>query len=134
MSQISWQAIQASGAPTDKSRYTRSLIDLLGGLENVKIWQSTGFRELFERMSAGRDSYTVKEMVGLVRLTAGSVDRVFETVGDLALKRVFLRGYELQCPFCDLTQWYEMAGVKESMACAGCLTVLQPPVDAVSDR
>jgi hypothetical protein len=48
-----------SAITTDKSRYTRSLIELIGGLANLKIWQNTGFRELFQRMSDGRQSYTV---------------------------------------------------------------------------
>ena len=116
---------------TDKSRYTRRLIELVGGLAKLKIWQNTGFRELFQRMSDGKQSYTVTEMVSLVGSTASSVDTVYETVAELALRKVFLRGYKLQCPACDLTQWYEMAAVNESMACAGCLTSLQPPVDAL---
>jgi hypothetical protein len=55
---------------------------------------------------------------------------VSELVQDLARDGVFLRGYTIQCPACDLTQWYPLDALSETMACAGCLSAIQPPPEA----
>ena len=57
------------------------------------------------------------------------IDRL---VAELALKGVFLRGYQLRCPACDLQRWYSLQDVAETMQCVGCLTRIQPPIEAPS--
>ena len=114
---------------TDKCRYARGVTGLLGGLEELKIWRRAGVRDLFYEMRDGTSSYTPKEMMGWLK-PGGEIAQAYSMVTELALKKVFLRGYKLQCPTCDLTRWYPVAELTESMPCAGCLTVFQPPIEA----
>lgn len=114
---------------TDKCRYARGVTSLIGGLEELKIWREGGVRDLFYAMKDGRSSYTPKEMMGWLRPKSDSSDKAHSMVTDLALKKVFLRGYKLQCPACDLTRWYPVSDLAETMPCAGCLTLLQPHVE-----
>jgi Holliday junction resolvase len=118
-----------SVAQTDKCRYARGVTGLLGGLGELKIWRSRGVRDLFYEMRDGTSSYTPKEM--MMWLKPGSeLGKAYSMVTGLALKKVFLRGYKLQCPTCDLTRWYAVTDLAETMPCAGCLTAFQPPVEA----
>ena len=57
-------------------------------------------------------------------------DQTESMIADLTLRRIFLRGYKLRCPACDLTRWYEASDISESMPCVGCLTRVQPPLSA----
>ena len=41
-----------------------------------------------------------------------------------------LRGYKIQCPVCDLRRWYSIDAVSEVFECAGCLTKIQPSIEA----
>lgn len=115
---------------TDKCRYARGVAGLVGGLEELKIWRRAEVRDLFYAMRDGRSSYTPKEMMQWLRPKRGEAEQSYSMVTDLALKKVFLRGYKLQCPACDLTRWYPAAEFAEAMPCAGCLTLLQPHVEA----
>lgn len=117
-------------AQTDKCRYARGVAGLVGGLQKLKIWRSAEVRDLFYAMRDGRSSYTPKEMMRMLRPQPSEAEQSYSMVTDLALKKVFLRGYKLRCPACDLTRWYPAADLAESMACAGCLTLLQPHVEA----
>lgn len=115
---------------TDKCRYARGVTGLLGGLEGLKIWRRVGVRNLFYAMRDGMTSYTPKEMMTFLRPERDATDQAYSMVTDLALKKVFLRGYKIQCPACDLTRWYAASDLAETMPCSGCLTSLQPPVEA----
>jgi Holliday junction resolvase len=117
-------------AQTDKCRYARGVTGLAGGLQELKIWRRAEVRDLFYAMRDGRSSYTPKEMMQWLRPKRGEAEQYYSMVTDLALKKVFLRGYKLRCPACDLTRWYPAAEFGESMPCAGCLTLLQPHVEA----
>jgi hypothetical protein len=114
---------------TDKCRYARGVTGLFGGLDELKIWRRAGVRDLFYEMRDGTTSYTPKEMMGWLK-PGGEIAQAYAMVTELALKKVFLRGYKLQCPTCDLTRWYAVADLTETMPCAGCLTAFQPPVEA----
>lgn len=115
---------------TDKCRYTRGIIRLLG-YKDAEILREAGLRDLLCAMQGGR-VYTPSEMKQFLK-PGGKVSqhqRVGELVADLALKGVFLRGYNIRCPACDLRRWYSVHDVAESMECAGCLARLQPPIEA----
>lgn len=116
-------------AQTDKCRYARGVTGLLGGLEELKIWRNAGVRNLFYEMRDGTSSYTPKEMMTWLKPGA-EISQAYSMVTELAHKKVFLRGHKLQCPTCDLTRWYSVADLAETMSCAGCLTAFQPPVEA----
>jgi hypothetical protein len=113
---------------TDKCRYARGVTNLLGGLQELKIWRNAGVRDLFYEMRDGA-SYKPQEMMGWLRPGAAT-DQAYSMITDLALRKVFLRGYKIQCPTCDLARWYPIADLAETMPCAGCLTLFQPAVDA----
>lgn len=115
---------------TDKNRYVRGLFGLVESVDQMTIWRDGGVRELFFRMSNRDVSYTPQEMMAILRPGRDNLDKSYSMIADLALRRVFLRGYKLRCPACDLTGWYEVPEISESMACSGCLTRLQPPLDA----
>jgi hypothetical protein len=115
---------------TDKCRYARGLTKLIGGSEGLKIWRDQGVRDLFCAMSDGTRSRTPREMMSYLKPGHDLMDHSHSMVADLALKKVFLRGYKLQCPACDLTRWYAITEIAEAMPCSGCLTPLQPPIEA----
>jgi hypothetical protein len=117
-------------AQTDKCRYARGVTGLMGGLEGLKIWRSGGVRDLFYAMRDGTTSYTPKEMMTFLRPGRDAAGQAYSMVTDLALKKAFLRGYKIQCPVCDLARWYAVSDLAETMPCSGCLTPLQPPVEA----
>ena len=116
---------------TDKCRYTRGIIGLLGQYRDADILRDVGLRELLHAMRNG-EAYTFSEMKRSLRpgSNASQHQRIGELVADLALKKIFLRGYNIQCPACDLRRWYPIHDVVETMNCAGCLTRLQPPIEA----
>ncbi len=116
---------------TDKCRYARGLIRLIGGQEELVIWRDAGVRDLFYRMSSGRESYTPREMMTQLKPGRDKLDESYSLISNLALRKIFFRGYKVHCPACDLTRWYEISEIAETIGCAGCLTRLQPPLEAV---
>jgi hypothetical protein len=115
---------------TDKCRYARGVTGLIGGLEGLRIWRGGGVRDLFYAMHDGTTSYTPREMMTFLKPGRDATGQAYSMVTDLALKNVFLRGYKIQCPVCDLARWYAVSDFAETMPCTGCLTPLQPPVEA----
>jgi hypothetical protein len=115
---------------TDKCRYARGLIRLIGGQEELVIWRDVDVRDLFYRMSYGRECFTPREMMAFLKPGREKLDESFSMIANLALRQIFLRGYKIHCPTCDLTRWYEISDMTETMRCAGCLTPLQPPLEA----
>jgi len=142
---------------TDKCRYARGIIGLLGQYKDADILRETGLRDLLcamrggeaytfsdmkltiprqevrnERAMRGGEAYTFSEMKQFLKpgADASQQQRIEQLVADLTLKGVFLRGYNIRCPACDLRRWYSIHDVAETMNCAGCLTRLQPPIEA----
>jgi hypothetical protein len=118
------------GATTDKCRYVRGLIQLIGGLDELTIWRDANVSDLFYRMSSARECHTPREMMTVLKPGRDRHDESYSMIKNLALRQIFLRGYKIHCPACDLTRWYETSRITETMSCAGCLTRLQPPLEA----
>ncbi|MBM4429344.1 MAG: hypothetical protein FJ026_03225 [Chloroflexi bacterium] len=116
---------------TDKCRYARGMISLLGGYEGIKVLQDPRVRELFYAMKDGT-AFTPGEMNQLLKPGCKTMQHkeIGSLVAGLALKGIFLRGYQMQCPACDLRRWYSLNEVAGTMRCAGCLAKLQPPIEA----
>jgi len=119
---------------TDKSRYASSMIGLLGGLREARIFRDAGVRRLLQGMESG-DGFTIQQMNQALRQAGKTtkykpIDALKELVAGFTLKGILLRGYSLRCPACDLSHWYSFSEVAEKMTCAGCLTKLQPPLQA----
>ncbi len=117
-----------SCSTTDKCRYITGIINLFGGYSKADMLQDGSVRQLLERMCRS-GAHTADEMRQVLR-PGDSARDVSELVQDLARDGVFLRGYTIQCPACDLTQWYPLQALSEAMACAGCLSAIQPPPEA----
>jgi hypothetical protein len=116
---------------TDKCRYAEGLSNLIGGLEELKIWRDQGTRDLFYKMQYGA-VYTPQEMLSFMKLSSKSkaYQLAAAMLTDLSVKGILLRGYKIQCPVCDLTRWYGVAEITEVMQCAGCLAKIQPSIEA----
>ena len=113
---------------TDKCHYVTGIINLLGGYSKADTLQDDGVRELLESMC--RSGALTPDGMRQVLKPGVSASDVGELVQALARDGVFLRGYRIQCPACDLTQWYPLRALSETMACAGCLSAIQPPPEA----
>jgi hypothetical protein len=116
---------------TDKCRYVNGMINLLGGYEQAKVLKDPGLQELLNAMQDGT-AFTLLEMNHFFKPGGkqSQHQKIESIAADLALKGIFLRGYRLQCPACDLRRWYSLNEMAETMRCAGCLTRLQPPLEA----
>lgn len=114
---------------TDTHRYIHGMINLLGTYREANLLKNTGIRDLLGKMQKGH-AYTFTEMKGSLQPGGSSHQEAANLVADLALKGVFLRGYNIRCPACDLRRWYPISDLAEAMTCAGCLTSLQPPIEA----
>ena len=113
---------------TDKCRYIEGMSRLIEDLQEFKVWRDGKVRDLFYAMQDGT-AYTPSEMMSYLKPGSNSKE-AYSMVADLARKRVFLRGFTIKCPACDLARWYPTGDVAEVMSCAGCLTRLQPPIEA----
>ena len=116
---------------TDKCRYAKGMVKLLGSYEEAKILRDPRVRELLYTMQDG-SAFTLDNMKQFFKLgkDLAQLEKMESLVADLALKGILLRGYQLQCPACDLRHWYGLAEMEETISCAGCLTRLQPPIGA----
>jgi hypothetical protein len=116
---------------TDKCRYARGMLNLLGGIFKGELLQDPGLRNLLYSMSRGA-SLTTGEMYGFFE--PGGDGKKFQEIesliSDMTLKGILIRGYTLRCPRCDLRRWYGLIELSENMTCAGCLAALQPPLEA----
>ncbi len=124
-----FQAYDYSTKLTDTHRYVSGMVNLLGSHAEAGILRTPGIRKLFTRMQDG-SAYTVNEIMSILQPGALGHQTAVDIVADLALKGVLLRGYSIRCPACDLRRWYSLRDLGETMKCAGCLTSLQPSVEA----
>lgn len=111
-----------------KSHYYRRMLDLLGGLEQVRLFRDEYLLRLFSnaQFKKGR-AYTADELKTLAAPRDKS-ERFFDNLTWLAGKHLLLRGYHLRCPDCDLEHWYPLADVAEHVTCWGCQAVFQMPL------
>lgn len=126
---------------TDKNRYIAGMSQLLGGYKAAEIFMDPGVRRLLEAMktAAMKQGYGYGFTLDRIRKSVrqgGEVSKyddendLANLISDLALKGIFIRGYNIRCPKCDLTQWYSLTTIAELFKCVGCLTNLQPPIRA----
>lgn len=111
-----------------KSRYYQRMIDLLGGLEQVRLFRHDYLLRLFSnaQFKKGR-AYTVDELKTLAA-PKNQTDAFFDNLTWLAGKSILLRGYNLRCPDCHLEHWYPLASTAEHVTCWGCGTIFQMPL------
>lgn len=116
---------------TDRCRYATGIIRVMGGLQELEFLRDPRVRDLLDHMQDGT-AYTSREMMSFLK--PGSKpdghEGAHSLIADMAMKKVLLRGYKIRCPACDLTRWYPVSDIAEVMHCAGCLTQLQPSIEA----
>jgi hypothetical protein len=113
---------------TDKCRYVTGIARLLGGYDGAATLRDERVQQLFERMCR-MGPHTIARMSEILK-PGDSQETVTDFAQNLARNSVLLRGYTIKCPACDLTQWYDIRALSETMSCAGCLSAIQPPPDA----
>jgi len=111
---------------SDKHPYTEGFLALLGSFSDVKLLEKAGVRELLWHMQSG-NAYTLGDMASILKLGRGEGESV---AAKLVQKRVLLRGMCFRCAACGLLRWYPLNQIRETMQCAGCLKMIQPPVGA----
>ncbi len=110
---------------TANSRYIRGVLSLVESFQETEFLTNDNIRRLLKKMTRENKALTVEQISGICK---SDESEMVNLVTQLARKGVFLRGYNLDCPVCDLKQWYPQTDVKEAMNCAGCLSKIQPPV------
>lgn len=114
----------------EKGRYYQGMLKLVGDLSSMAILRDEIGSKLFtdDDFRAGK-AYTIDEMLKRFKL-GKRISDLKETVLNLSMKSVLLRGYSLRCASCDLTRWYSIRDGNERMICQGCLSEFQMPPDA----
>lgn len=131
------QSYKYSSVLSDKCRYAQGMINLFGGIEEIVVLRDMGLQELLNTVAQVDDvahdkGYTLVEMLSYYRPGKDKKARkeIINSLTTLALKKILLRGYKIRCPACDLERWYSLSDVAETMECAGCLTEIQPSIEA----
>ncbi len=111
-----------------KANYYQGMLRLTGGLDGLQfLRQEAILRLLLNAQIRKGSAYTFAELkaIALPREQAESFARTFQ---ELAGKQIFLRGYQLKCPVCDLALWYSLSDIDEYMRCQGCRSQFQLPL------
>lgn len=125
MAQAYLQSHGIESRPSEKARYATQLLRLAGGARRIADFLDRETVRLLWQMKNSKP-YTRQQCLGTLK--AGT-ERTDEVLGNLLSQRLLLRGYELQCPTCDLRTWYPLADIDEQFSCTGCLTTLELPLD-----
>ncbi len=111
------------------SIYYQGMITLLGNLQDAAFLHNPNILKLFSNpLLIQENALTVIEMYKHLRIPQDDKSDFLNWIQILAGKQILLRGYNLQCPVCGLTAWYELANVHEFMICEGCRSNFQIPV------
>jgi hypothetical protein len=104
------------------------MLQQFGGVAELKILQDPAILRLLSdaQIRKGR-IFTVAELWKIAQPDQHSPH--FEAyVQDLVLRQILIRGYQLTCPNCDLTEWYLPQEANEVVDCRGCLARFQLPL------
>jgi hypothetical protein len=113
-----------------KGAYYQGMVRLAGGqLEDILFMREPYFVRLFSEAKLRKgNSYTYSELKTMAA-PKQDTERFTTQLHDLADKQIFLRGYRLKCPVCDLDMWYAASEVDEHVICKGCRSVIQLPLE-----
>jgi hypothetical protein len=111
-----------------QGRYIKGLVPLLGGQFTLGMLREQYLVRLFSHAQIRKGSaYTLKQL-GQIAMPDVHTPRFIEQLMQLTAHGVFIRGYQLQCPTCDLDTWYALDDVAEKVICEGCRMPFQLPM------
>ena len=111
--------------------YTEAFLNFL---HTTDLLEKKEIRDLFwsmlsDRVNPEKDASSIALSYNDIKAKLKLGDESDEIIKDLVLKRVLLRGIELRCAYCGINRWYPINSIDEIMQCAGCLHMLQLPVE-----
>lgn len=115
-------------SPNAKGRYIQGLIRLVGELSAMDFLHDDYMIRLLSNAQLRKGkAFTYKQLQQLA-IPESDIDRFYTQMQTLSAKGLFLRGYSLQCPVCDLETWYDLSSVGEHVICQGCRFSFQMPL------
>ena len=125
------QRLQSSGyniSPNVKGRYTHGLIRLMSDLTAMDFLRDAYMVQLLSNAQLRKEkSFTYKQLRQIAN-PGNQIDRFYAQMQTLTAKGMFLRGYSLGCPICDLETWYALSEIAEHVSCQGCRFDFQLPL------
>ena len=114
--------------PNAKGRYVNGLIRLMGDLSAMDFLRDEYMIQLLSNAQLRKGkAFTYKQLQALAN-PQNEIDRFHAQMQTLTARGMFLRGYSLQCPVCDLEAWYGLSEVGEHVTCQGCRFDFQMPL------
>ena len=111
-----------------QGRYIKGLVPLLGGQFALGVLREKYMVRLFSHAQIRKGSaYTLKQLRQIATPDA-EMPHFIEQLTQLTAYGIFIRGYQLQCPTCDLDVWYALDDVAEKVVCQGCRVPFQLPM------
>jgi len=123
--------LQSAGyrvTPNAKGRYINGLIRLMGDLPAMDFLRDDYMIRLLSNAQLRKGkAFTYKQLQQLAN-PQEHIDRFQAQMQTLTAQGMFLRGYGLTCPVCDLEAWYSLSEVGEHVTCQGCRFDFQMPL------
>ncbi len=119
--------------PNRHTRYAEGFIKRLGGLEKIHSLVDKGGLNILISLSsdkAQQSGFTQTQIISYLRDRIGleykqAQANVYQQLPSLLANGLVRRGYSLQCPVCDLEDWYSIDKLSEFIECHGCLENFQ---------
>ena len=111
-----------------KGRYIQGLIRLMGDLPAMDFLRDEYMIRLLSNAQLRKEKAFTYKQLQQIALPEHHIDRFTTQMETLTAKGMFLRGYNLQCPVCDLATWYDLSNISEYVSCQGCRLAFQLPL------
>jgi hypothetical protein len=148
-SQLIKTALKNSGfefvAQDRPGKLSQGMVDLVGGITHMRFMRSDYMLRLFDEIIHERarnqkqdkflrktKAYSYNDLRRFAKAGKENETELERTLENLAGKRVFLRGYNLDCTHCGLTTWYQLTEAAEWVTCKGCGRLFQIPLQGVN--
>jgi len=125
------QRLQSAGykvSSNTKGRYTQGLIRLMDELPAMDFLRDDYMIHLLSNAQLRKEKAFTYKQLQQIALPEDQIDRFYSQMQTLTAKGMFLRGYHLQCPVCDLATWYGLYDINEHVTCQGCRFTFQLPL------
>lgn len=125
------QQLQSAGysvSANAKGRYIKGLIRLMGDLTALTFLRDEYMIRLLSNAQLRKEKAFTYKQLHQIANPAYHTDRFYSQMQTLIAKGMFLRGYNLACPVCDLDAWYSLMAIDEHVTCQGCRFEFQMPL------
>lgn len=125
------QQLQSAGygiTTNAKGRYIQGLIRLMGDLPAMDFLRDEYIIRLLSNAQLRKEKAFTYKQLHQIANPAHLTDRFYAQMQTLIANGMFLRGYNLSCPVCDLDTWYSLSAVDEHLTCQGCRFEFQMPL------